>query len=90
MRPEILNRIQQIIKTGLIELKDDFKVYWGKFPIAKLSPGKNYLNPDINLIVDDMVESKDQTKLSNYILDWINKKIQEDLKSLIDLKNIDL
>ncbi len=88
--PEILNRIQQIIKTGLIELKDDFKVYWGKFPIAKLSPGKNYLNPDINLIVDDMVESKDQTKLSNYILDWINKKIQEDLKSLIDLKNIDL
>ncbi len=88
--PEILNRIQQIIKTGLIELKDDFKVYWGKFPIAKLSPGKNYLNPDINLIVDDMVENKDQTKLSNYILDWINKKIQEDLKSLIDLKNIDL
>tara|TARA_B100000965_G_scaffold266045_1_gene224733 strand:- start:1603 stop:4083 length:2481 start_codon:yes stop_codon:yes gene_type:complete len=88
--PEILNRIQQIIKTGLIELKDDFKFYWGKFPIAKLSPGKNYLNPDINLIVDDMVESKDQTKLSNYILDWINKKIQEDLKSLIDLKNIDL
>ena len=88
--PEILNRIQQIIKTGLIELKDDFKIYWGKFPIAKLSPGKNYLNPDINLIIDDMIESTDQTKLSNYILDWINKKIHEDLKSLIDLKNIDL
>ena len=86
--PEILNRIEQIKKTNLIELKDDFKIYWGKFPIAKLSPGKDYLNPEINLIIDDMVESSDQIKFSKFLLDWINKKINEDLKSLIDLKNI--
>ena len=86
--PEILTRIEQIKKTNLIELKDDFKIYWGKFPIAKLSPGKDYLNPEINLIVDDMVESSDQIKFSEFLLDWINKKINEDLKSLIDLKNI--
>ena len=35
--PEILARIEQIKKTNLIELKDDFKIYWRKFPIAKLS-----------------------------------------------------
>ena len=86
--PEILTRIEQIKKTNLIELKDDFKIYWGKFPIAKLSPGKDYLNPEINLIVDDMVESSDQIKFSKFLLDWVNKKINEDLKSLIDLKNI--
>ena len=86
--PEILNRIEQIKKTNLIELKDDFKIYWGKFPIAKLSPGKNYLNPEINLIIDDIVENSDQIKFSKFLLDWINKKINEDLKSLIDLKNI--
>ena len=28
--PEIINRIKQIIDTGLIELKDDFKIYWRK------------------------------------------------------------
>ena len=86
--PEILSRIEQIKKTNLIELKDDFKIYWGKFPIAKLSPGKDYLNPEINLIIDDMVENSDQIKFSKFLLDWINKKINEDLKSLIDLKNI--
>ena len=86
--PEILNRIEQIKKTSLIELKDDLKIYWGKFPIAKLSPGKDYLNPEINLIIDDMVENSDQIKFSKFLLDWINKKINEDLKSLIDLKNI--
>ena len=86
--PEILDRIEQIKKTNLIELKDDFKIYWGKFPIAKISPGKDYLNPGINLIIDDIVENSDQIKFSKFLLDWINKKINEDLKSLIDLKNI--
>jgi ATP-dependent RNA helicase SUPV3L1/SUV3 len=86
--PEILNRIEQIKKTNLIELKNDFKIYWGKFPIAKISPGKDYLNPGINLIIDDIVENSDQIKFSKFLLDWINKKINEDLKSLIDLKNI--
>ena len=88
--PEIINRIKQIKSTGLIDLKDDFKIYWGKFPIAKLNAGKNYLNPEISLIIDDMIESSNQANLSNYILNWINKKIGEDLKSLIDLKNINL
>ena len=41
--PEILNRIDQIINTGLIEIKKDFKIYWNKFPIAKLKKGKDYL-----------------------------------------------
>ena len=48
VEPEILNRIEQIKKTGLIELKDDFKIYWKIFPIAKLIPGKDYLKPEIN------------------------------------------
>ncbi len=88
--PEILNRIEQIKKTELLELKDDFKIYWGKFPIAKLSPGKDYLNPEIILIIDDMVENVDQAELSFYLSNWINKKINEDLKSLIDLKKINV
>jgi len=88
VEPEILNRIEQIIKTGLIELKDDFKIYWGKFPVASLSPGKDYLKPEINLIVDDIVENVEKINFKKFLQDWINNKINLDLKSLDDLKNI--
>ncbi len=86
--PEILNRIEQIKKTGLLELKNDFKIYWQEFPIAQLTPGKDYLNPDLKLIIDDMVENDDQSKFLEYLNSWINKKINSDLKDLIELKNI--
>ena len=43
--PELEKRIQIIIDTGLIELNDDFKIYWNNFPIAKLSTGNIPLFP---------------------------------------------
>ena len=86
--PEIINRVDQIIKTKLIELKDDLKIYWNNFAIAKLIPGKSYLNPEINLIIDDMIENVEQIKLLDFLKLWINEKINEDLESLINLKNI--
>ena len=86
--PEILNRIKQIKKTGLIDLKNDFKIYWNNFPIAQLIPGKDYLNPEIKLIIDDMIDNDVQLKLIEYLNKWTNNKINEDLKNLIDLRNI--
>jgi len=87
--PEIINRIDQIIKTKLVELKDDLKIYWNNFPIAKLVPGKTYLEPEINLIIDDMIENIDQIRLLNFLKKWISDRIIEDLQSLIKLKNIE-
>ncbi len=86
--PELKKRIQSIIDTGLIEIKDDFKIYWKNFPIAKLIAGKDYLNPDIFLIVDDILENDDKQKLSEFIENWIKEKINLVLKSLIDLKDL--
>ena len=43
--PELERRIQSIIETGLIELKNDFKIYWNNFTIGRLVSGKDYLNP---------------------------------------------
>ncbi len=86
--PELQKRIQSIVDTGLIEIKDDFKIYWKNFPIAKLIAGKNYLNPDIFLIVDDILENADKQRLSEFIENWIKEKINLILKSLIDLKNL--
>ena len=86
--PEIIKRINQITETGLIELKNDYKIYWNKYPIAKLTPGSDYLNPQIYLIVDEMIENDEKLKLNSYLQKWINEKIETELKSLIDLKNI--
>ncbi len=86
--PEIINRIQQIIDTGLIELKDDFKIYWRNDPIAKLIPGSDYLNPKIYLMIDEMIENDKRNNLNDYLNQWIIKKIETELNSLIELKNI--
>ena len=86
--PELEKRIQSIIDTGLIELKEDFKIYWNNFPIAKLFTGNDYLNPNFDLIIDDIIDQNPKQKLSEYINKWIHTKINSVLKSLIDLKNI--
>ena len=85
--PEITKRINQIIDTKLIELKNDFKIYWNDYAIAKLIPGSDYLNPQIQLIIDEMIENDEKNKLNNFIQQWIELKINTELKSLIDLKN---
>ena len=86
--PELEKRIKVIIDTGLIELQNDFKIYWNKFPIAKLISGKDYLNPNFELVVDDILEQKQKQRLIFFIEKWIKKKINTILKSLVDLKNI--
>ena len=86
--PELEKRVQSIIDTGLINLNEDFKIYWNDFPIAKLTTGNDYLNPNFDLIVDDIIEQNTKQKLNDYINKWIHAKINNVLKSLIDLKNI--
>ena len=86
--PELIKRIERIIETGLIELKDDFKIYWQKSPIAKLISGRDYLNPNIELIADDILEHNQTQKLINYLEKWLKNKIDTVLESLVDLKNL--
>jgi ATP-dependent RNA helicase SUPV3L1/SUV3 len=86
--PELEKRIQNIIDTGLIELKDDFKIYWNNFVIAKLTSGHDYLNPNFDLIVDDILEQDQKQKLGLFIKKWLKNKIDTVLQSLIDLKNL--
>ncbi len=86
--PEFNKRIEQIIKNGLLEINNDFKIYWNNFPIARLQPGKDYLEPEIVLIVDDIIEITQQKKLRSYLEKWLKEKINFILKSLIDLKSL--
>ena len=73
--PELEKRIQNIIDTGLIELNTDFKIYWSKFPIAKLIPGNDYLSPNFELIVDDILEQDQRQNLSLFINKWLKIKL---------------
>ncbi len=86
--PELEKRVKIIIDTGLIELRDDSKIYWNSSPIGRLTAGKDYLNPNLELIVDDILEQDQKLKLSDFISKWLKNKIGTVLKSLIDLKNI--
>jgi len=86
--PELEKRIQTIIDTGLIELRDNFKIYWNQFSIGRLTPGKDYLNPNFELIVDDIIENIQKQKLTNFVEIWFKNKINTVLKSLVDLKNL--
>ena len=86
--PELEKRVQTIIETSSILLDEDFKIYWNKFSICRLIPGKDYLNPKIELIVDDILEQNQRYKLMNFLEKWLKNKIDLVLKSLIDLKNL--
>ena len=71
--PELERRIQIIIDTGIIELKEDFKIYWNNSTIGKLSVGRDYLNPNFELIVDDILEQSQKKKLAIFIEKWLKK-----------------
>ena len=51
-------------------------------------PGKDYLNPNLELIVDEIIEQNQKQKLTTFLEKWIKNKINTILKSLIDLKNL--
>ena len=84
--PELKKRIDIITETSSVELKNDFKIYWNKSPIGRISPGKDYLNPNIELIVDDILEQNQRQRLMTFLTKWLKDKINLTLKSLIDLK----
>ena len=86
--PEILQRINKIIEDKNLILDKNFNIIWNKNPIAKIVPGKDYLSPDINLIIDDMIEFSDQKVLIEFLSEWLSNKISDDLESLFKLKNI--
>ena len=86
--PELEKRIQSIIDSGLVNINNDFKIYWNKSAIARLIPGKDYLKPNFELIVDDILEQDKKNKLTIFIEKWLKNKINVVLKSLIDLKDL--
>ena len=87
--PELIKRVNQIINSNILKLKEDFKIYWGNDPIAYLTPGKNYLEPNLNLIADDILEFENRNRLQIHLEQWLKKFIREKLTDLVNLNNIE-
>ena len=86
--PELEKRVQNIIEKSLVDLGDDFKIYWNKFAIARLTPGNDYLNPNFELDVDDILEQNQRHRLIEFLEKFIKNKVNTVLESLIELKNL--
>ena len=65
----------------MVELADDFKIYWDKSSIGRLIPGKDYLNPGLELIVDDILDYDQKQKLIIFLKNGLKTKINNILKS---------
>ena len=87
--PELKKRVGQIISSSILELKNDFNIYWLNNPIAFISPGKNYLEPNINIITDDILDFEYKNKLQKYLDTWLKKFIENKLYDLVYLNKVE-
>ena len=85
IEPELMRRTNKIIKNDNLELNNDHKIYWGDNPIAYIKPGKNYLNPKLELIVDEAVDLESKEKLKNNLEKKLKKLIKTELSDLVNL-----
>tara|TARA_Y100000590_G_scaffold463328_1_gene629837 strand:+ start:775 stop:3267 length:2493 start_codon:yes stop_codon:yes gene_type:complete len=83
--PELTKRINRIIKSEAFELNDDHKIYWMDSPIAYISKGKDYLNPKLNLLVDEAVDLEIKEKLKIDLEKKLFALISSELADLVNL-----
>ena len=83
--PELMRRTNRIIKSDSFQLESDFKIYWMDSPIAYISPGNNYLNPKLELLVDEAIDEESKEKLKSNLEDKLYKLISSELSDLVNL-----
>ncbi len=83
--PELIRRVGEIVKSESFDIKDDYKIYWKDSPIAYIVPGKNYLNPKLELIVDEAIDEESKEKLKNNLKEKLKKMINNELSDLVRL-----
>jgi len=83
--PELMKRVNKIVNEGSIKISSDNKIYWLDNPIAYITKGTNYLNPKIELMVDEAIDEESKQKLK---LDLEKKVYLLILSELADLVNL--
>ena len=85
--PELMRRVSKIIKETNLTIHDNQTIHWMGQPVARLIPGKNYLQPKIIPILDDAIDLDSKKKLEIFLDGWIKKFINKELRDLVNLKN---
>ena len=83
--PELIRRVGKIVESEVLSFNDDYKICWKDHPIAYLAPGKNYLNPKLELLVDDAIDQESKEKLKNNLEGKLQKLIIGELSDLVKL-----
>ena len=83
--PELIRRVGKIVENEVLSFNDDYKICWKDHPIAYLVPGKNYLNPKLELLVDDAIDQESKEKLKNNLEGKLQKLITGELSDLVKL-----
>ena len=85
VKDELDNRVVKIIENQDISIDSNSKIIWKKNPIAKLRKGHDYLNPEIEIIADELIELETKVQLEEFLKKWFSKYIHEILGDLINL-----
>jgi len=86
--PELMRRTNKIIKNEIFKIGDNHKIYWMDSPIASLLPGKDYLNPKLDLLVDEAIDDESREKLKINLEKKIDKLIKTELSDLVKLNDL--
>ena len=82
---ELTKRVDEILEKSEISIDNESKFIWRDYPIARLTKGNDYLNPQIDIIADDSLNEASKNKLSNFLDKWLANHINEVLGDLIRL-----
>tara|TARA_Y100000590_G_scaffold135013_1_gene154461 strand:- start:8133 stop:10625 length:2493 start_codon:yes stop_codon:yes gene_type:complete len=83
--PELMRRVNKIIKSEGLNLENDHKIYWMDSPIAKISKGKDYLNPKLEVLVDEAIDVESREKLQLNLEKKLHTLITTELSDLVKL-----
>jgi len=86
--PELARRAKKIIESDDFRFDENHKVYWMDNPIAYLQKGKDYLNPKIELLVDEAIDEESREKLKLNLEKKLYKLIEDELSDLVKLTKI--
>ena len=82
---ELVKRVDSILAKEEIKINSENEIIWKNYPIARLKKGNNYLNPEIDIIADESLNSESKLKLNVYLNNYLNNYIKEVLGDLVKL-----
>ena len=90
VQEELTNRAKDIMLNKKLLIGQVNKIIWNDYPIARINRGDDYLNPVIEIIADDSLDSIVKGNLESFLTKWLSEYISETLSDLINLTKLKL